>query len=637
MDTDWTEQVILERFKIDILLPGNEEAYRAWDNLTNQVVKLHLLPILPINDTGRLLESNGSDLSGFSHPDVAPYLGYFEYASHGFWVEGFLDAPSLRDILSSIPGQPLQLTESLVYLKALSAGLAALHSAGWAHANLCPENIRITRKGRVQIFGLFSARRLGEIPPCATRYTPPDRALSPAYDVYSLGRILFEMLGGSLPEPLPDLRSLNPRVPEYLARQLPRALDAYPNTRVADPTELFQTACLACRMDATSIPDRIPLDSASAFSLGVWEYLPILEHPNSPKAKVHPIAASHVFLQKGKSVQPKWLWPTIAIAGLGIGLIAWFLIAWFKPTDAAQVDIPGTQAAKPSAPALIATQALSPSPTTSDGLNGKIVFTCTRSEINQLCLITPAGGEITRLTSETAQGYYPALSAAGNLLIYASNVGGSFDLYLKPFDTSAVPTRLTTNVGEVAASAFSPDGSQIIFSNSVNGKIFQLWQVGREGGDAHQLYSTAGNISSAAWAPNGQNIALTISSLANTASYDIYILNLETQNIAQLTKGELSNIGGSVDWSPDGRSLVIFAGAPGDKNIFLVDTVSGQTTQLTSGGNNAAPAFSPDGNWIVFNSQRTGNADIFIMKADGTDVRQLTTDPQADWQPRWAK
>ena len=50
-----------------------------------------------------------------------------------------------------------------------------------------------------------------------------------------------------------------------------------------------------------------------------------------------------------------------------------------------------------------------------------------------------------------------------------------------------------------------------------------------------------------------------------------------------------------------------------------------------------APAFSPDGEWIVFNSQRTGNAEIYIMRPNGLDVRQLTDDPDPDWQPRWGR
>jgi len=41
----------------------------------------------------------------------------------------------------------------------------------------------------------------------------------------------------------------------------------------------------------------------------------------------------------------------------------------------------------------------------------------------------------------------------------------------------------------------------------------------------------------------------------------------------------------------------------------------------------------------VFNSMRatSGNANIFIMRPDGSDVRQLTNDTEPDWQPRWGR
>ena len=75
---------------------------------------------------------------------------------------------------------------------------------------------------------------------------------------------------------------------------------------------------------------------------------------------------------------------------------------------------------------------------------------------------------------------------------------------------------------------------------------------------------------------------------------------------------------------------------PGDKNIFLINVDAQTAVQLTNGGNNAACSFSPDGQWIAFNSLRNNDqADIFIMRPDGTDVRQVTTDPEPDWQPQW--
>ena len=45
---------------------------------------------------------------------------------------------------------------------------------------------------------------------------------------------------------------------------------------------------------------------------------------------------------------------------------------------------------------------------------------------------------------------------------------------------------------------------------------------------------------------------------------------------------------------------------------------------------------SPDGQWIAFNSLRNDDqADIYIMRADGSSMRQVTDNPEPDWQPQW--
>jgi serine/threonine protein kinase len=630
MSSDWSNQVILSRFRVDVRLPGENEMYRAWDVQSNQPVTLHLLSEVPDDETGRQLENRGRELAHFSHAGFIPYLGYFEFSSRAFWAEGYLDAPTLRDVLKSQQGQLLTLTETLIYLKALSTALTALHNAGWAHADLRPENIRVTRNGKIIIGGLFTARHLGEIPPVSSRYTPPDKALSPAFDVFSLGLIVYEMLGGSLPEPLPDLRKLNPNTPEFLARQLPRALDVYPSTRVRNAMEFFLTVCLACRVEAGAIPEHIPADAASASLLANWSFLPPLEPPRPPSTKSP---------AKEKRNFPAWAWVIIVAAGLGAGLSAWVFSGGETPAFSQEIlAATETPTPAPVSLAVAAPPTETPIPTLEapDGLGGKIVFTCTRNDLNQLCMVAPTGGEVSRITSENAHDYYPSFSPAGNMLLYASNLDGNFDLYVKLLG-SDILARLTNDIGEASSSEFSPDGNLVVFSNSVGGKPSGLWLVNKDGSDPRKIYESAGNIAGAVWSPNGKSIAFAMSSAEALETYEVYIMDLESLTVGPVTKGHLPDAGGSVDWSPDGRSLLLFAGPQGDKNVFLFDIVSGHIRQLTNGGNNAAPVFSPDGRWVAFNSQRTGNADIFIMKPDGSDVRQLTNDPNPDWQPRWGR
>ena len=265
---------------------------------------------------------------------------------------------------------------------------------------------------------------------------------------------------------------------------------------------------------------------------------------------------------------------------------------------------------------------------------GRLIFTCTRGDYNQLCLINADGTGFQQLTNVEANNYYPVFSPLGGSIVYASNQeGGVFDLFLFVFDGSRL-IRLTKGIGNVVSPSFSPDGKKILFANRAGEGPTSLWMVDNTGENANLLYAGPNTIVAADWSPDGKTIAFAMA-VKSQDDYEVFLMNSDGTNAIQLTNG-LPGIGGSLDWSPDGRYLLIYAGVQGDKNIFKIDVQAKTATQLTNGGNNAACSFSPDGQWIAFNSLRNNDqADLYIMRADGSDVRQVTTDPEPDWQPQW--
>ena len=274
-----------------------------------------------------------------------------------------------------------------------------------------------------------------------------------------------------------------------------------------------------------------------------------------------------------------------------------------------------------------------PPPPTKEHI-GRIIFTCTRGDYNQLCLIYADGTGYQQLSELEANSYYPVYSPEGGSVVYASNQnGGIFDLFLFTFEGSKL-TRLTENVGNVVSPTFSPDGKKILFANRTGDGPTTLWTVDSTGENEDLLYTGPSTIVAVDWSPAGDQIAFAMS-VDRPDAYEIFLMNPDGTNVRQLTRG-LPGIGGSVDWSPDGRKLLIYAGSPGDKNIFLIDVAAETAAQLTNGGNNGSPVFSPDGQWIAFISLRNNDqADIFIMRPDGTDVRQITDNAEPDWQPQW--
>jgi len=265
---------------------------------------------------------------------------------------------------------------------------------------------------------------------------------------------------------------------------------------------------------------------------------------------------------------------------------------------------------------------------------GRLIFTCTRGDFNQLCMINADGTGFQQMTKLEAHSYYPVFSPLGGSVVYASNQnGGVFDLFLFIFEGQRL-LRLTDHIGNVVSPSFSPDGSRILFANRAAEGPTSLWTIDNTGENADLLYAGPNTIVAADWAPVGNRIAFAMA-VDQPDSYEVFIMNEDGTNVRQLTRG-LPGIGGSLDWSPDGKHLLLYAGLPGDKNIFLVDVDAETAAQLTNGGNNAACSFSPDGQWIAFNSLRNNDqADIFIMRPDGSDLRQVTNDPEPDWQPQW--
>jgi TolB protein len=233
-----------------------------------------------------------------------------------------------------------------------------------------------------------------------------------------------------------------------------------------------------------------------------------------------------------------------------------------------------------------------------------------------------------------ASSYYPVFTPDGEGLLFSSNRNGSFDLYLLVFDQKQL-IQLTNRVGNVVSPDYSPDGRRIVFANRPDNLPTSIWRMDSDGSNQRMLYQGPDSIVAVAWSPAGDKIAYAMSA-GIPQEYEIFIMDPDGMNHHRLTQG-LKGIGGSLDWSPDGKYLLIYAGSINDNDIYRLDSISGELKQITDGGNNAGASYSPDGRFIVFNSTRNaGQADLFIMRADGSNPQQLTNHPEPDWGAHWS-
>jgi Tol biopolymer transport system component/imidazolonepropionase-like amidohydrolase len=91
-------------------------------------------------------------------------------------------------------------------------------------------------------------------------------------------------------------------------------------------------------------------------------------------------------------------------------------------------------------------------------------------------------------------------------------------------------------------------------------------------------------------------------------------------------------------WSPDGQHIVFHSYRDGNYHIWTIKKDGTELKQLTSGmSDNREPDWSPDGKSIIFSSDRSGNYDIWQLDLDSKNVKQLTSDEGNDSNPAYSR
>lgn len=202
----------------------------------------------------------------------------------------------------------------------------------------------------------------------------------------------------------------------------------------------------------------------------------------------------------------------------------------------------------------------------------------------------------------------------------------------------ALVAALTPDVASARSSVLGSTDGLIVFRSDRDGEP-DLFTLDVVTGATTKLTNSAGFAElQPAWSPDGGRI-LYVRRARLSGRPDLFVMNANGRGRTRLTSTPVPERDPS--WSPDGTGLVYAARtAPGEPfRIFVARADGSGREQLTSqkAGSDTAPVWSPDGTRIAFVSDRDGGfPELYLMNANGTGVKRMTTNALIDANPSWS-
>ncbi len=523
---------------------GMGEVYLAEDRKLGRQVALKVLSEALATDRDHLarFEREAKSVAALDHPNIVTVHSVDEVDGVHFLTMGLVEGETLAQRIPSGGLSPEALLQVAV---PLADALAAAHAKLIVHRDLKPANVMVTKDGQVKVldFGLAKLRResLGEGASALPTVSASPELTGPGAVMGTLPYMSPEQVEGREVDHRTDLFSFGVMLFEMALGRRPFAGE----TVAALTSSILRDEPASVSKEKPEFPRRfsrivercLQKDPMRRYQSALdlrYDLEEVAEDPDS--ASTSEVAEAGGARQGGSPERSFARLLSFALVGLLLGTGGYWLF------DRSRMTVQG------------------PSPVA-----------------------------LEQLTTAPPQELFPSLSPDGQYVTYASPAAGNWDIYLLRVGGDNPRNLTQSSLDDEIQPAFSPDGESIAFRS------------GRDGGGLFVMGAT------------GESVR------------------------------RVSDEGFNPDWSPDGSMLVysteepIFGpyGRAAEARIQTLDLADGQSRMLVD-LDSVQPRWSPHGHRIAYWGLNNANRELFTVSAEGGQPTPIASSPHIDWSPAWS-
>jgi TolB protein len=190
---------------------------------------------------------------------------------------------------------------------------------------------------------------------------------------------------------------------------------------------------------------------------------------------------------------------------------------------------------------------------------------------------------------------------------------------------------LTGGKDLVLTPRFSPNKQEVTYM-SFDGDKPAIYLLQLETGQREKVGDFPGITIAPRFSPDGQKVVMSL--LEDNGSANLYTMDLRSRSVTRLTQSAAIDTGAS--YSPDGSQIVFESDRGGKQQLYVMSAGGSEPNRISFGdGAYSTPVWSPRGDLIAFTKQSGGQFSIGVMKTDGSGERILTTGFHNEG-PTWA-